>query len=222
MTALLIMTSRPASAEAFFGFGKKQSSKTSIEQAEKYYQNHEYYQARRMIQQILEEQPENLEAQNLMGKILDAEVERQKKQLTPQAVEEMNSSEKDIQIKTWLERSRALFQRREYDLALFAAEKVFLYDANNLEASKLIDDIKAQALKEGKADVLFLNKMYEEEISERLEKYRDQAQAFAAKGYFGRAKFMAEKILLLEPEDKEAQRLYQTIIDQEEAQRHET
>jgi tetratricopeptide (TPR) repeat protein len=218
MTALLMMTSSATSAEAFFGSRKKQ---TSLKKAEKYYENHEYYQARRMTQEILEKQPENLEAQNLMGRILDAEVERHKDQLIPRAVEEMNSTEKNNEVKTWLERSRALFDRREYDLALFAAEKVFLFDADNQQASELIDEIKGQALKEGKADVLFLNKMYEEEISERLEKYRDQAQALAAKGYFGQAKFTAEKILLLEPEDRDALKLYQNILDQEEALRHE-
>jgi uncharacterized protein HemY len=69
--------------------------------------------------------------------------------------------------------------------------------------------------------MLFLNKMYEEEISDRLKRYRDQAQALAAGGYLGQARFTIEKILLLEPEDPKALKLYQDILEQEGAVRHE-
>lgn len=218
MTAALMIMTIANPAEAFLWFKKKE---TQLEQAEKYYKNHEYYLARRTTQKILQEQPGNLEAQKLMGRILDAEVERHKEQLIPQAVEEMNSGEKKLEVKTWLERSRALFERRDYDLALFAAEKVFIYDSQSQDASELIDKIKGQALKEGKADVLFLNKMYEQEITDRLEKYRDQAKALAGEGRWGQAKYTLEKILLLEPEDPQALRLYQSILEQEGAQPYE-
>ncbi|HQB94823.1 MAG TPA: hypothetical protein PK997_06390, partial [Candidatus Omnitrophota bacterium] len=135
--------------------------------------------------------------------------------------EDMDDDEKGAEVKTWLERSRALLARKEYDLALFAAEKVFAYDAENRQASEMIDSIKEQAIKDGKADMLFLNKMYEEEISDRLKRYRDQAQALAAGGYLGQARFTIEKILLLEPEDPKALKLYQDILEQEGAVRHE-
>jgi len=68
---------------------------------------------------------------------------------------------------------------------------------------------------------LFLNKMYKEEIEDRLVRYRSQAKALAAEGHYGQAKFTAEKILLLEPEDPQTLRLYQGILEQEEAKRHE-
>jgi tetratricopeptide (TPR) repeat protein len=194
---------------------------TPIAEAEKQYEKHEYYLARRATQKILEKEPDNVAAQRLMGKILDAEVERQREQLIPQAVEEMNADEKSTEVKTWLERSRALFGRNDYDLALFAAEKVFIYDPDNRQASELIDEIKEKAIKEGKADVLFLNKMYKEEIADRLEKYRDQAKGLAGEGYYGQARFTVEKILLLEPDDPKALRLYQKILEQEEVKRHE-
>ena len=215
---MILMVASVSPAEAFLGMKKKE---TPIARAEKNYEKREYYLARRETQKILEKQPGNVDAQRLMGKILDAEVERQREQLIPQAVEEMNADEKSMEVKTWLERSRALFSRNDYDLALFAAEKVFLYDADNRQASELIDEIKEKALKEGKADMLFLNKMYKEEIADRLEKYRNEAKALAGEGRFGQARFTVEKILLLEPDDPKALRLYQNILEQEEVKRHE-
>ncbi len=204
-------------ADAFLG----KRNDEPINRAKKHYEEHEYFLARTVTLEILADDPANAEAQALMGKILDAEIERQKDRVYPMAAEDMDDDEKGAEVKTWLERSRALLARKEYDLALFAAEKVFAYDAENRQASEMIDSIKEQAIKDGKADMLFLNKMYEEEISDRLKRYRDQAQALAAGGYLGQARFTIEKILLLEPEDPKALKLYQDILEQEGAVRHE-
>ena len=133
----------------------------------------------------------------------------------------MNADDKQDQIKTWLERSRVLFNANQYDLALFAAEKVFLYDANDSAASELIDQIKAKALKEGKADTLFIHKMYKNEIADRLEQYRTQAEDLAAQGQLGQAQFTAEKILMLEPEDPKALSILQKILSKKNEARSE-
>jgi Flp pilus assembly protein TadD len=189
--------------------------------AEKFYSNHEYYNARRTAQQILSEEPQNPRATKLMADILDKEIERQKEHLLPQAIEEMSADNKQDQIKTWLERSRALFNANQYELALFAAEKVFLYDANDSTASELIDQIKAKALKEGKADTLFIHKMYKNEIADRLEQYRTQAEDLVAQGQLGQAQFTAEKILMLEPEDPKALSILQKILSKKDGARSE-
>jgi len=207
-------------ADAFLGFGKKKEK--PLEQAEKYYNNHEYYNARRAVQQALDEDPQNRQALKLMADILDKEIERQKEHLLPQAVEEMNTDDKQDQVKTWLERSRLLFNANQYDLALFAAEKVFLYDSENSAASELIDQIKAKALKEGKADTLFIHKMYKNEIADRLEQYRTQAEELVAKGQLGQAQFTAEKILMLEPEDPKALAVLQKILSRRNGARSES
>ncbi|MFA5168923.1 MAG: hypothetical protein WC530_10395 [Candidatus Omnitrophota bacterium] len=193
-----------------------------LSQAEKFYNNHEYYNARRAVQQVLDKEPRNPQAAKLMADILEKEIERQKEHFLPQAIDEMNTDDKRDQIKTWLERSRALFNANQYDLALFAAEKVFLYDANNNTASELIDRIKAKALKEGKADTLFIHKMYKNEIADRLEQYRTQAEALAAGGQLGQAQFMAEKILMLEPEDPKALSILQKVLSRKDRTRSES
>jgi len=198
-------------AHAFLGFGKKKQEKP-IEQAEKYYKNHEYFKARSSAQQVLDQDPQNAQASKLMADILDKEIERQKEHLLPQAVEEMDADDKQDAVKTWLERSRTLFNANQYDLALFAAEKVFLYDAENTTASELIDQIKAKAIREGKADTLFIHKMYKNEIAERLEQYRNEAENLALQGKYGQAQFTAEKVLMLEPEDPKALSILQNVV----------
>lgn len=197
-------------------------SGTAFSQAEKSYNNHEYYNARRSVQQVLEKDPQNPQAAKLMANILDKEIERQKEHLLPQAVEEMNANDKQDEIRTWLERSQSLFAVNQYDLALFAAEKVFLYDADNNAASEMIDKIKTKALKEGKADTLFIHKMYQEEIADRLEQYRGQAEELAAQGQFGQAQFTAEKILMLEPEDPKALSILQKVLSHLDRTRSES
>lgn len=206
-------------AEAFLGFGKKKEK--PLAQAEKYYNSREYYKARCAVQQALKEDPQNPRATKLMADILDKEIERQREHLLPQAIEEMNADDKEVQIKTWLERSRALFNANQYDLALFAAEKVFLYEPDNNTASELIDQIKGKALKEGKADTLFIHKMYKNEIADRLEQYRTQAEDLATQGQFGQAQFTAEKILMLEPEDPKALAILQKVLSHRDRTRSE-
>ena len=221
MTLLTAMVlGQTNSVDAFPGFGKKKEK--PLAQAEKYYNAHEYYNARCAAQQALAEDPKDPEAGKLMAAILDKEIERQKEHLLPQAVEEMNADDKQDEIKTWLERSRTLFGVNQYDLALFAAEKVFLYDANNSAASELIDQIKDKAIKEGKADTLFIHKMYKEEIADRLEQYRTQAEDLAMQGQFGQAQFTAEKILMLEPEDPKALNILQKILSHVDRTRSES
>ena len=194
----------------------------ALSQAQKFYSNHEYYNARCAVQKVLKEEPQNPQASKIMADILDKEIERQKEHLLPQASDEMNTDDKQDQVKTWLERSRALFDANQYDLALFAAEKVFLYDAENNAASELIDQIKAKALKEGKADTLFIHKMYKNEIADRLEQYRTQAQDLASQGQLGQAQFTAEKILMLEPEDPKALSILQKILSSKDRTRSES
>ena len=221
MTLTAMLLGNMQGAEAFLGLGEKKKEEP-MSQAKKYYEAREYYNARRSAQQVLEKDPQNPEASQLMADILDKEIERQREHLLPQAIEEMSGDDKQDEIKTWLERSRTLFAANQYDLALFAAEKVFLYEPDNTAASDLIDEIKGKALKEGKADTLFIHKMYKEEIAERLDKYRSQAEDLAMHGQFGQAQFTAEKVLMLEPEDPKALAVLQKILSHKEKTRSES
>ena len=100
--------------------------KTVLLQAEKFYKKHEYYNARCAVQQVLDKEPHNPQATKFMADILDKEIERQKEHLLPQALEEMNADDKEDQIKTWLERSRALLVRIS-TIWRFSPRKRFFY-----------------------------------------------------------------------------------------------
>jgi hypothetical protein len=171
----------------------------------------ELYRARKLTEKELAKQPNNLEANNLMAQIIDAELARYKELFDTKAIEELEPDEKDIAVDTWLERSRTLLQSKLYEEALLAAEKVFLYDAENTKASQLIDDIRAQAVKDGKQEILVRNEMVRSEIRDRVMQYRKQAREAIQQKQWGRAKFATQKLLLLEPEDEEGLKLQKLV-----------
>lgn len=214
---------------AFMGCARKSSSPAALgieslsplDQARLSYEHGEYYKSRLQVQELLRQDPDNTAAQQLMADVLDKEIERQKeavagiRQEASKSESEARNDANEIEVKNWLERSRTLLRQRQYDLALFAAEKVFIYEHSNREASFLIDDIKVEAIKNGKSESLFLSKMYQEEIGERVKKYRNEAQALASDDKDEQAKFTLQKILLLEPEDPEALKLMKTLQSKE-------
>ncbi len=219
MTTAILVLGNITQADAFLGFGEQK--KEGLAEAIELYQNREYYKARKVVEKYLDKNPQSAEATQLMATILDKEIERQREHLISQDFNGMSSDERKEQVRTWLERSRALLRTKQYDFALFAAEKVFLYDHTNSAASDLIDDIKAAALKDGRDDSLFIHKIYEEEISDRVVRYRDEAADLAARGKFGQAKFVAEKVLMLEPEDPTSLSVLQRILSHQEKTRSE-
>ena len=200
----------------------KEPAISTLDEARLSYEQGEYYKARIQVQAVLNKNPDNTAAQQLMGDVLDKEIARQKNAVlsgSPSGAHDdldgKLSEASKIEIKNWIERSKTLLHQNQYDFALFAAEKVFVYDAENREASLLIDDIKDEAIKNGKSESLFLSKMYKEEIGERVKKYRSEAQEMARENKNEQAKFTLQKILMLEPEDPEARRLFSDLQKKE-------
>ena len=129
--------------------------------------------------------------------------------------EEWSSSEKSRQIKTWLERSRGYLEKGQFDEALQEAEQVFGIEADHLEASRLVDEIKEKARGRGEEEGLFLQSVYQEEIKERVGRYAAEAEAHLRAGRWGAARMATEKLLLLDPENREGHRLL-ALLDVEE------
>ena len=179
----------------------------------------EFYRARQITQQVLEQEPQDLDAQKLMAEIIDGEIAVQKEVFETKAPEEFTLEEKQDAVKTWMERSDALVVAGEYEQALLAAERVFLYEPDHVGASQLIDRIKKEAREMGRAESLILQQRYKEEIDIRVERYREQAKEWMNNGRFGMARLAVEKILLLAPKDREATRLYEAIKAQQRQQR---
>jgi len=189
-----------------------------LSEAERSFEAGEYYRARKMTQRYIEEHPEDMEAQALMAAILAAEIGRQKEVLQSKAPEEFSEKETEIQAKTWIERAEMLLNRQQYAEALEAAEKVFIYDAGNVKASYLVDEINKRASKDGAFEAMARKRIYQSEIDVRVEGYLDQAEQQLATGRLAQAKLTIEKILLLAPGNQQAEKLYEQV-KQETARR---
>ena len=174
------------------------------------------FEAKRWTREALAVKPGNFEAQKLMAKILDQEIVRERALPTDKTPEEFTSKEKKLQIKTWLERSQEFLRLNQFDEALLAAEQVFQLDPGNSEASRLVDQIKGTARTQGRDESFFLQNLYDEEIQNRIQKYHQQAEEWMKAGRFGAARLALEKILILDPKDKKAQRLLLVLERKEE------
>lgn len=171
--------------------------------------------ARRWTLKALEAKPEAPQAQKLMAQVLDREIAREKSLFHESPPKDFPPGQRKLQIKTWIERSRSFLDLGQYDEALLAAEQVFSLDPENPEASRLIDQIKEVARRDGKGENLFLQELYQEEIETRIAQYAEQAEAWLEAGRFGAARLAIGKILILDPENPEGRRLLAQLNEQE-------
>lgn len=173
--------------------------------------------AREQMEGYLAQNPGELKAQVLMAKIIQAEVARDEKNKR-KAVEEMNPEELNNEVRTWLERGRTLLSAKQYEQAMWAVEKVFIYDPGNLEASFLIDDIRKNAkVKIGEDDFADL-RVIQREIQDRVNRYRQEAGQAIAAHQWGKARLTVQKILLLVPEDPQALNWQSQIESQQKSE----
>jgi len=169
------------------------------------------YIAKSEVERVLEMRPGSEEAEWLMAEIIDREIVRQMTAEDIKAFEEFSDQDKQDEVRTWLERAQTLSEIKMYDEAVLAAEKVFLFDPDNREASRLIDETKKSAIADGKEQSLVLKKMYQSEIDIRVETYNEQGQIWLAAGRMGAARLAVEKILLLDPENSVALQMHKEI-----------
>ncbi len=187
----------------------------SLAEAKKFLKEGQLYEARKMTESVLKANSTDLEALTLMLEIVDAEREQHKQAFASKPVEEFTPDEKSEEAKTWLERSKLLVQLHQYEEALSAANNVFVYDPHNQEASELVDDINQTALREGQREILSNQKSIHSEVQTRMLRYRMQVKEAMQSGKWGAAKITVQKMLILQPEDREALRIQEQIRDYE-------
>lgn len=210
MTALLVTGCSTS------GGPRKLSYEATLRRVELALKEEKIFEAKRWAEKAVTARPNHPAAQTLMAKVLDREIAREKSLLDEKLPEEFTSQEKKLEIKTWLERSRGFLEAREYDEALLAAEKVFQLDANHAEASRLMDEIKQRARADGKDESVFLQEIYEQEIQTRIQQYQKQARNWMENNRLGAARLTLEKILILDPENREAQKLLAALDRKED------
>ena len=169
------------------------------------------YQAKKLTREFLAENPESVQGQQLMAKILEQEISRQKETFKEKVPEEYESGDSEEQVRTWLERADAFFRRAQYEEAMNAAETVFTFDPQNIKASKLVDAIRAEALNGKIEDKEFLKRMHGDELDERVVRYKAEARRRLNEGRLGAAELSIKKALLISSEDKEANQIYKQI-----------
>ncbi len=201
---------------AMTGFGAVQSSvmaakSPSASEIRRDLEEGDLYTARKKAQKLLENKPGDSEIQKLMAEVIDQEIARHKEIFTNTVPEELPESAKEEETATWIERAKTLLRLKRYDEAALAAEKVFTYDPENQAASRLMDEIRGSAIKEGKQELLVRHQMYQSEAKERVRLYLDQATQFVAEKRWGAARLALEKTLLLDSANKRASKMYESI-----------
>ena len=162
-------------------------------------------------EKALTAKPHGMEAQKLMAQVYDQQITEDKILSQSKAPEELKASEKSLQVKTLLERSRSLLEMNLLKEANDTAEEAIQLDPDNLEASRLLDEIKEKAQKLGREESLFLKNLYDEEVTSRIEKYVRQAEQSVKEKRWGAARLAVEKILLLDSRNSVAKKLLAEI-----------
>ena len=186
-----------------------------LQDARRYLEAGELHQAKIITENYLRKDPENAEGQKLMAEILEKELARHKEIFESGEASESDEKERKNEIRTWLERAKSLAEIQQYDEATLAAENVFIYDPGNEDASKLIDEIKRRAMRDGKYEIQSEHQAVRDEIDDRITIYKQQARTWFKAGQWGAARLAAEKVLLLEPEDQEALEILDEIQHQQ-------
>lgn len=174
-----------------------------------------FFEARRWAGEALKMKPREPEAELLMAHAIEREIAQEKLSQAGEIPEELTSEKKSLQMKTWLERARGFLEINQLKEAQWAAEQVFQLDPENLEASRLMDEIKERAQKQGQGEELFLDELYNQEITSRVQAYVQQAEERIQKKQWAAARFAVEKILLLDPQNPEGERLSAVLSEKE-------
>lgn len=127
---------------------------------------------------------------------------------------EFSEEEKQKQITELLLLGDQLVENKDYNRANEAYEQVFLLDPENIKASAKIDVLKKQMMQEGRDEASVVSKVYDEEIQERIRRYWEEIRENLRQKKIGRARLGLQKILLLNPMDRQAKELYEQLSGQ--------
>lgn len=162
--------------------------------------------ARDKTEALMIQYPDHPEVRGLMSDVIDREIAQEDPEsaASGEGPSDISGEEKQLEIDRWLERARTLQSYQQYEQATLAAEKVFQYDPQNVRASRLIDELRHQALDEGGRDVQAIKKSAREESRDRVARYLRQAQEGLKTGRYGAARLACDKVLILDPTQEEA------------------
>ena len=202
----------------FLGFGHRKSDEMkkteAIQNIHETAAEGQFFKAAQMSEKLQKQYPEDPAILALKLEIQEAQRKRQAELMQsnqfPQDQEIPAKAAKD-DVQTLLERAEAYFQAGRYSEASESAQKVFQLDPDNGQASRLMDRIAKKMLDHDNTERAAIKQVAREEVTERIEQYRDRAKAAIEKKHWGEARFALQKVLILSPSDPEALRLYDLI-----------
>ncbi len=200
----------------FLGFGNRKSDEMkkseAIENIREIAADGQFFKAVQLSEKLSKRYPEDLAVLVLKSEIQDAQARRHAElmQASPLRQEAFEKNSKD-DVQTLLERAEAHFQAGRYSDASENAQKVFQLDPDNARASRLLDRVAKQLLDHNNTERAAIRQVAREEVTERIEQYRDRAKAAIEQKHWGEARFALQKVLILSPSDPEALRLYDVI-----------
>lgn len=208
MTIITIIMSLMVSTVGFAEETKAaQDTSLALMEAKVYLSSGELEKARHMVEEVLAIQENDTEAQFVLSQIIDREIAQEKEPSQNPKAEDLTAKERQIEVDRWLERAQSYAANRQYEQAILSAERVFLYQPENLKASRFIDSIQGKALEEQTHGANSLNQSAKEEAQERVTAYSSQAKQWLNQKRYGSARLALDKILLLDPTNEEARQL---------------
>ncbi len=172
-------------------------------------ENGEFFKAVSMAEELKRKYPTDPDIAALLIEVHQTQKNRHEvlmKSSMPVSDSEGAASRRD-DVATLLERAEAYFQQGHAAEAFEVAQKVFQLDPSNAKASRLMDRMTSQTLEKGAGEHAAIQQVYRDEVTERIEHYREVARAAESAGRWGEALFAAQKLLILSPSDPEALRL---------------
>lgn len=184
-------------------------------QANKYLAQSEFYKAGQTASRLQGYFPDDPQIRELVTHVQVRQAKRYKDlRGSLSGMTDMTQREKQDAIQTLNERAEEYLRSGKYAEAAEMAQEVFQYEPGNSRASKMMDKITDAEGKEAEREDGLLRGVYRDEMTERMEVYRREARRAMDNERYGQARFAIEKMLLLEPNDPEANRLYTTVMNQ--------
>ena len=201
----------------FLGFGNRKSDEMkkteAIQSIRETAADGQFFKAVQMSEKLNKRYPNDLAVISLKFEIQEAQARRHSELMQsggPRPQDDFEKNSRD-DVQTLLERAEAHFQAGRFSEASENAQKVFQLDPDNGQASRLLDRVARKLLDHNNTERAAITQVAREEVTKRIEQYRDRAKAAIEKEHWGEARFALQKVLILSPSDPEALRLYDLI-----------
>jgi len=124
---------------------------------------------------------------------------------------DMTPHERDEKVGELMQQAEFFIKQERWDEAATAYESVFLFDPMNADASRGLDSLKKLFLKKEKAKAETAHRVLQEDLDNRINYYLEAAKSARNDGDSGASKVLVRKALALDPNNRTAQRILESL-----------